>query len=249
VFEGAAYLSRGAGFFLRRPSLWRYAILPILLNVLIFAGLAALTIAYLPRGLDAILPNPEGWWNALYWPAVVVAWLLTAIAFLVAFYLTATIVASPFYGRLARRTLSLLRGAPVDAPGGFWADFMLPILNTLRRLGLLLVLLPLSLVPVVGVVFAAIATSFFFALEFLDYSLDSVTPPLHFADRRRYAWTHRWPALGFGFAVTLGMCVPVIDLVVMPWAVVGAAIFFHERPEGVAPVTIGDATPRDGRNP
>ena len=230
MVEGAAYLFRGTGFFLRHPRLWRYVIYPLIINTLIFAALVVAAILFLPDLLDRILPDPEGLKQFLYWPLLVLAWLLIALAFVIAFYFSATLLSAPFYTRLAQQTLGLLRGRAPEMPGGFRADFVVPVLNTIRRLALLLALLPLSLIPVVGVAVAPVITAFFFALEFLDYPIETVSPPQPFSARRRYAWRHRWVSLGFGGIVTVGMMVPLIDLAVMPMAVVGATLWFHERP-------------------
>jgi CysZ protein len=228
---GAAYLVRGGAFLLRRPRLWPLVAAPILLNTLIFAALAAAAIVWLPGLLDRVLPDPVGYKQAIYWPLWVTAWAMIALGFALAFYLSASIVGGPFYGRLSRRILAELRGAPPASPGGLWADLVLPALNTLRRLAWMALLLPLSLIPLVGPVLAFVVAAFFFAMEFLDYPLDTVDPPLPFGARRRWAWGRRWTALGFGAAVTLSMSLPLLDLAMLPVAVAGATLLFHEHPD------------------
>lgn len=249
MIDGAAYFFDGLAFLIRRPRLWHWAIWPVLIAAAVFAGLAYAGLRWLPGLMESyLLPPSEGWWAALYWPLLVVEWLLVGLGFLIGFYVAAKLLTAPFYGKLAARTLSELRGSPVETPGGLWADVVLPMLNSLRRLVWVLLLLPLSLIPFVGVVVGPIVAAFFFSMEFLDYALDTVAPPLSFADRRRYAWRHGWATLGFGLAITLGMAVPVLDLAVMPFAVCGGAFFLHDRPwTSVQKEDAGEA-PGDGRD-
>lgn len=249
MIDGAGYFFRGIAFLLKRPRLWHWAAWPILITAVVFAGVATVALRWLPGFMETyLLPPSNGWWKALYWPLLVVEWILVVVGFLIGFYIVAKLVTAPFYGKLAQRALSELRGAPVMAPGGIWVDGVLPMLNSLRRLVWVLLLLPLSLVPFVGVVVGPIVAAFFFAMEFLDYSLDTVAPPLSFADRRRYAWRHAGASLGFGLVVTLAMAIPVLDLAVMPFAVCAGAIFLHERPWTSVQIRDEGQTPGDGRD-
>ena len=249
MIAGAAVFFRGIAFLLKRPRLWHWAVWPILITAVVFAGLAFASTRWLPGLMDAyLLPPSEGWWGALYWPLLIVEWSLIVLGLLIGFYIVAKLVTAPFYGKLAQRTMSELSGAPVEAPGGIWADAVLPMLNSLRRLFWLALLLPLSLIPVVGIVVGPVVAAFFFAMEFLDYSLDTVTPALAFADRRRYAWRHGGAALGFGLVVTLALAIPVLDLVVMPFAVCAGAIFLHERPWRTVQISDEGQTAGDGRD-
>jgi len=231
VIRGAFYLWRGAGFVLARPILWPLLIWPMLINAAILAALAAAAVLWVPGLLDRLLPSPSGWGHLLYWPAVVLAWVLVGLLLVLTFYLSAILLAGPFYGRLSQRMLEILRGAPVETPGGLWFNVVAPALNTLRRLGWVVLLMPLSFVPVAGLLVGPIIGSFFVAMEFLDFPLDTLSPPPGFAARRRYAWRHRWEALGFGAMAMVSMAVPLVDLAVAPFAAAGATLFFHEHPE------------------
>lgn len=233
MIRGATTLWRGAGFLMARPALWPLVALPVAVSTAIFALLAWAALRYAPALLDRWLPAPAGWGHLLYWPGVVAAWMLIALLLLLAFYVGSILLAGPLYGRLALRVLGILRGTPVEGPTGFVANVLRPAANTALRLGLVLLLMPLNFVPVAGIIVGPIVASFFLATEFLDFPFDTLKPPVGFSDRQRYLWRHRRDALGFGAMTLVALAIPVVDLVMIPCAVAGAVLFFHERPDGL----------------
>ncbi len=64
------------------------------------------------------------------------------------------------------------------------------------------------------------------AIQYCDYPMDN--NKVSFAGLRDNLKSRRMSSLGFGALVSLGMLVPVLNLLIMPAAVVGATIFWVE---------------------
>lgn len=145
------------------------------------------------------------------------------------------VLLAPLQDPISEATEAILGGA---APAPFRLDQFLrglftSLTHTLARVGLLwggnLLLLPLHLLPAVGSIVWAIATvlwtSFWLAGEYLDICMARHLYP--FASLRRLLWERRALCLGFGLSLYVLLWVPVLNLFLMPLAIVAGTLLFR----------------------
>lgn len=232
---------RGLGLLLANPGLWKYAVLPFVINFVVMTTVLWLTYENWDALIAHFTPERTTWyWHIVYWIVWVLATLLATVLFVFAATLIGSIIASPFNDILVRRTLKVLDG--VDAPD---LPFTLSVLaqdvavsagHAVLNFGLWLVvmaalLLVNFLVPVVGtviyLVLSNLATFWFQAHIHLDLPMSV----MRWSWRRKWdlMWDHRWPLCGFGMVTTLLPCVNYLFLPI--WVMSGTVAFrsFHPR--------------------
>lgn len=236
-----ADFTRGVGYALKGFSLvrargvFRYALIPLLVNVLLFGGGIWLGAAAFGDFIDWLLP---AWLDVAL--VRILLWVIFAVgAALVAFHaftLLANLVAAPFNGLLADRAERHLRGTR-GAEGeqrGLVAEVGASFAAELRKLVYLaawsLPLLVLFLVPVVNLVAPLLWLAFgawMMALEYADCPLGN--HGVVFRHGRTLIARRRATALGFGATVMIVTAIPGLNLVIMPVAVAGAtALYVNE---------------------
>ncbi|MFE8070524.1 sulfate transporter CysZ [Marinobacteraceae bacterium S3BR75-40.1] len=234
-----------AGFrLIREPGLRLFVIIPLILNILVFAGIFAL----LYQGFDALITwgmswLPDwAWLQALEW----LFWLLYGgvVILLLAygFVVVANLIGSPFYGYLAELTERRLTGQSLDDAGG-WKQIVKDIPRALwREVQKLVYYLPralflfiLSLIPVlnlVGAVLWFLFNGWMMTLQYVDYPADNHR--VSFPQLRDQLRKTRLTSLGFGMPVALGAMVPLLNLVMVPAAVCGATAYWVREHQNAA---------------
>lgn len=228
LLRGASYPVRAAALVLSVPRLRRLTALCAAITLLIFVGWAWALWAFLPRLLEAVWRHPEGavgWlWELTLIVSGALAWLLGAATL-------PLLALAPLEDTLVAATESAV-GAP-PAPSGITRaarQAVSAVARTAIRVMLLLVgqglLLVLQLlVPAGAPVWAGagvVWTALFACAEYLD-------PPLArrggtFAEVRRVLARRTALALGFGLVVTVLLWVPLLNLFLMPLAVVAGTL-------------------------
>ncbi|MDZ7839693.1 MAG: sulfate transporter CysZ [Gammaproteobacteria bacterium] len=233
---GAACLFRGARLVIR-PGIRHFAWIPLLINVLVFAGLIWLSGEAFDAFLERYLSDAGGiWGSALRW----LAWLVFSAAMVLISFLTftlaANLVASPFNEALAAavsRELGHRPGATDQAWTAILAAFPAAIGQEITKwlyfARWLLPALILFLVPGVQIlapfIWLALA-AWFVALEYIEFPASS--DDLDFKALRRRVRTDRGYLWGFGGTVLALALVPGFNLVLMPVAVAGATVLYRE---------------------
>jgi CysZ protein len=231
---GGADVLRGIGMFLRTPGVRLLGILPVVLAGLVVAALLGLVVVYLDELAGALTPFADRWdesTRTLVRVGAGLALLLGSLAVLVvSFTVIAQIIGQPFYERISDRIEHQLGAPPAGAGAPWWRTFPRASLESALLLVLTLAttapLFVLGLFPVLGqtvvpVLQAAVA-GFFLAVELLAIPLER--RGLHLAGRLRFVWRHRAQTLGFGITAFLLFLVPLMNLLAMPGAVVGATL-------------------------
>jgi CysZ protein len=231
---GGADVLRGIGIFLRTPGVRLLGVLPVVLAALVVAALLGLLVVYLDELADALTPFADRWdesTRTLVRVGAGLALLLGSLAVLVvSFTVIAQIIGQPFYERISDRIEHQLGAPPAGAGAPWWRTFPRASLESALLLGLTLAttapLFVLGLFPVLGqtvvpVLQAAVA-GFFLAVELLAIPLER--RGLHLAGRLRFVWRHRAQTLGFGITAFLLFLVPLMNVLAMPGAVVGATL-------------------------
>lgn len=236
AIQGARYLLQGASL-LKHPRLRLFVIIPLLVNIVIFASLFGMSYAYLGRTID-------GWMNAIpqwltfiewiIWPVLVIVFSLLAGY---VFTAVALIIASPFNSLLAEKAEELITGRQVDALEGFAAALMEVPRSIVREIFKLMYYLPMaafvlliSFLPLIN----ALAPFLWFLLgawmmsiQYVDYPMDN--HKLSFADVKDAVRSRRLSSMGFGGLVALCTGIPLLNFFVVPSAIVGATLLWSKE--------------------
>jgi CysZ protein len=225
------------------PGLRAFVLVPLIVNVLLFTTAIYLLIQKFSGWVAYWLSLIPSWLSFLDW----LLWPFFALLVLIGVYFTfaivANFIAAPFNGVLSEKVENRLRGVVPVEEG--WQALLASVPRALKRevakllyylprfLGLLL----LTMIPVIGL--AAPLLWFLFgawmmAIQYCDYPMDNHR--VSFTEMRRVLKQQRMTSLGFGALVSFGMLVPVVNLLVMPAAVIGATIYWVEEHVDLVPV-------------
>lgn len=235
-FSGIGYFFQGLKLIFK-PELRRYVAIPLLVNVLLFAGLIWFGVNQFEVFLGWLMPELPEWLQWSEW----IFWVLFAIsALLILFYvftLLANIIASPFNGMLAEAVEIFLSGENMNQAGD-WKKMLSELAPTLideaRKLLYLIAwsipFLLLFLVPVINIIapFTWLAFSaWMLVVEYADYPMGN--HGLRSDEQKRRLGEKRLLSLGFGSAVTIATMTPILNFLVMPAAVAGATAMWLEQ--------------------
>ena len=231
---GGRDVLRGIGVFLGTPGVRLLGILPVLLAALVVLALLGLLVVYVDELADALTPFADRWDESsrtLIRVGTGLALLLGSTAVLVvSFTVIAQILGQPFYERISDRIEHQLGAPPAGADAPWWRTFPRASLESALLLAMTLActapLFVLGLFPVFGQtvvpVLQALVAGFFLAVELLAIPLER--RGLHLAGRLRFVWRHRAQTLGFGLTAFFLFLVPLMNVLAMPGAVVGATL-------------------------
>jgi len=231
---GASYLARGFSMLPDRQ-IRPFVIVPLIVNVLLFSLAVYGLFAWLPGWVASWLaswPDFLAWLDFILYPLMV---LSCALIIYFTFGLVANLIAAPFNGLLAERVEQQLTGRRDD--GGGWAELASIVPQALGRefakllyyLPRLLILFIICLIPginllapIIWFVFGAWMQS----VQYGDYPMDN--NKVSFKAMLKLLAKRCAVSLGFGATVQLGMMVPLLNLLIMPAAVIGATIYWAD---------------------
>lgn len=219
-FFGAGAFFQGMAFIVSTPRIWPRALVPMLLALVLVAGLAALGIlgaSRLTHGVFVVL---------LAVPAVL-------LALVVGLSLAQPLSGAALEGivRAQRQELGLpelphvpvLRTLLASAGSALLALLLgTPVIAGLTLLGWFFPPAVFVTVPLKIVVGALVV-----AWDLVDYPLAMQGAGL--GDRVRFAWEHFGAFLGFGLAATMFFVLPGLGLLALPCGVAGAARLVSRR--------------------
>jgi uncharacterized protein involved in cysteine biosynthesis len=232
-FCGFAAPWHGFVYLCKHPWLWRYGIVPVLLNLVITAFVLAILLAAALAFMTYLHPAfPEGWWGILLEFATALGLLVAAgtLAFVVWLLLLGIFVGHSM-GFLAKK-VELELGTPADQLHDI--PWKYQIVDALRDVAMLIVInggtLLLHLIPLVGSVLALAVSLYFDAMLFGAAVFDY---PLMLRGKRRdekwkFLKARRPYVIGLGLATLLVGLVPLIGPIFMTTATVGAVLLYHE---------------------
>ncbi|MCY1278157.1 Sulfate transporter CysZ [compost metagenome] len=239
VLSGPQYLREGLKLVLS-PGLRLFVLLPLTVNVLLFAALIGFAVSSFSGWVDSLMPTLPDWLGFLgyiLWPLFVILVLLMVFF---TFTMLANIIAAPFNGFLAEKVEVVVRGQD-DFPPFSWAELFAMVPRTLGRearklayfLPRAIALLILSLIPGLNLIAAPLWLLFgvwMMAVQYIDYPADN--HKLGWNEMLAWLREKRWQSLGFGGITYLALLIPVVNLLAMPAAVAGATLFWvRERGE------------------
>jgi CysZ protein len=217
---------------LNSPGLRPFVLLPVALNLIIFAsgiGLAIHLFDGTLEWLSGFLPSWLQWLEWIIWPLFVISLLLLGFY---TFALLATLIGLPFYGLLSEKTtlvLQLGQTANISLGDSVLYAFKNEPKKLSYTLSRSLICLPLFLIPGVNLFAPAIwflVVAWTLALEYLAFPAEN--QGIAFTETRRLAAQHRWLILGFGVGINIGLFIPIANFVILPAAVVGATQLWRD---------------------
>ena len=239
LWAGLGYMSAGFGL-LRRPGLRRFVAVPLLINILLFAGLIWWAYGWVDgfsRYLTGWLPEWLSWLNYVVLPVFV---LTSLVIIFYGFSIVANLIAAPFNGLLAEAVECELTGKTLDSG---WrqvlADVLPSLFSELRKLAYFALraipLLLLMLVPLVNVgasVLWVLFGAWMMTVQYMDYPM--ANHRLFFKEQRARLRKRPLLAWSFGGLVMLFTMIPLLNFFVMPAAVAGATLMWVREKELVS---------------
>lgn len=246
--SGLSYNFTGLKYFLSHKNLWKYAIIPLVINFLLLILLVSLYVSffdniflYISKPLAGIdITNPQGaLWHVLDGLLWVVRGLFTLFIFLVALVLIfvsvfflGSVINSPFYESLSEHVQIMAGRLP---PQPFrWNFFLAAIIHSLKLEGLKFllfilvsgVLFFLGWIPVVGIIFSVLGfffTAWLFAFGICAYPMILKRLPLS----EIFSWGLKRKSLLIGFG--LPSVIPFVGLLIANFQVVGGTLLYLEQ--------------------
>jgi len=232
MINGALTLLKGISLLLARAELravlWRMLALLLMLMLVLGSGVYAL-LDYL---VALWIPEGDAWyWQILSWLLWVMAFLLAVVCGIVSFVTLGSAVSAPWLDMLAVRT-ERISGREVPEQTLPWLTMMMQSLgNSVRPL---LELLLWGVVALLFFWFPPVATAIwtYGAVRFLSFELIDTSASRRgwdYQQRKSKLIEARWFYLGFAGLATLLMMVPIVNLLVIPAAVVALAQHLSEE--------------------
>jgi CysZ protein len=220
------YFFRGLRL-LTSPQLRAFLIIPVLINLVLYSIMLTLGYFYVGSLIEQFIPDWLQWLNWILWPLFFISFFIVGFF---TFTILANLIAAPFYGRLAAKTLAIITG---NAGAVEEQPLTKVMAGEVKRVGYLvaraLPLLLLSIIPGLNVIAPflwALFGAWGMALEYMAYPLEN--EGVLFSEQKQLAKEIRLGALSFGGLTMAGLTLPLLNIVVAPAAVIGATIYLHE---------------------
>jgi uncharacterized protein involved in cysteine biosynthesis len=237
--QGAGASFRGWQVLRQHPSLWRYAALPLGINLVITGFIFYMLVVSVVWFATEIHPRVTGdlesgwWWLAVAAEvlAAVILLLVCVILAMLAWKLLNGILCGYFNGLLAEVVERQLGVDPEELRA---ITFGRQVIDTLFNLTLLIVVnigfLLLNIIPILGAVVAFVGSLYF---TWFILGVDYLSMPLALRGVRRrgqfaFGHRHRMHTLGLGATIFVFEFIPVIGAVFLTTATVGAVLLYRE---------------------
>lgn len=226
--RGFFYPFAGGRFLMKTPRLWKYVLIPFLINTLVFSLAVWLGLDFFNGQVEAMIPSGDAWyWAVLYYFLWVLAALLTAVLVFFSFTVVGNLIASPFNDLLSEKTELAVRGRAEGVPFSM-KEIGRILIDESKKLvvfvvGMVLLLL-LNFIPGFGTVIYSVLsfifTVYFLAIQYTSYVFGRKGQG--FRDQRRFISGRNFMSFGFGIGVLCLLAIPFLQFFCIPLAVVGA---------------------------
>lgn len=227
-FIGFHYLIDGFRL-ISKPGLKRFVIIPLTINILLFASLFLLLQHYMHAFNAWLLSYLPAW---LQWLGLLLWWIFFFGFFIVSIYLfvtVANIISAPFNSLLAEKVEMYLTSHLPEQ-----RSVLANVKDTPRIIGrqlailgyylpralFILILFLIPILHILAVIVWFLFNAWYMTFTYIDYPTDNHRIPL--LRVRQWLNEKRWMALGFGMSILLCSMIPVLNFFVIPAAVAGA---------------------------
>lgn len=236
VLTGAGYFFRGLAM-LPEPGIRGFVLIPLAANILLFTALGALAYGYIGGFYDDAMASLPPWLSFLSWILAPLIWLAGGLLTGYISTFLVLLITSPFHALLAEKVEERVTGVQVPALEGVGAALMEIPRGLMREISKILYYVPMALfVLALSFIPAINAASPFFwfllgawmmSLQFVDYPMDNHRLP--FREVREACAARRGSSMGFGAVVAFVSGIPLLNLIVIPAAVVGATLLWCDE--------------------
>lgn len=230
--EGMRYVLRGLSL-LKTPGLKRFILMPILFNLMLFVGLFYLIYHYLLPYAYYYLDKLPSWLSILSGVFFVIFIICFFLFFVLMFHIVFNLIASPFNSLLAEKVQKIMYQQAIPEQS-LW----LMTKRTLKRQAQFLAyflprftgMVVLFFVPLIQPVYPFLWFAFsawMLSVQYQDFVYDNNL--FDFSLMRQHIARHKMHALGFGTLINLACAIPIINILIMPAAVIGSVLMYHEQ--------------------
>ncbi len=231
---------RGARFLLANKGVKRYAVLPLIANVILY-GIALTVFIYFLWNWNIYevtwdFLGPVGRWlsHVVNWMGWLIKFVIAMVALAAAFFTFTAVgmaLASPLNDMLSEKTEAMIVGGVerVDMPFRFTVRAALlsfgdSLWNLIKQLCYTIIVLPFLFIPVVGFIPLFLVGGYFAGFGFLDSSMArNFLRPRH---KNLLASERFWEILGFGACMQALFAIPFVGMLLMPVGVVAGTILY-----------------------
>lgn len=223
LFIGMRTFLEGVAWLRKRPGLLALLLLPALLGVLAFLGMATTLWAYQGMVYGALLFTPTAaWWSvSLYYVTKVILFVALLILSAVLGVGLVSIVAAPIYELVSLKIETDLLGRK-GPELTLWQSLRLIKEEAKKMFCIISVSILLLLIPGVNVI-STLMTAFLVGWDFYDYPL--VRRGYSFRQRWSSVKQDGWQVMGLG----LWLIIPFAQVIVYPLAVAGGTMISVRR--------------------
>lgn len=230
-FHGMLYMLRGIRH-LFTHGLKRFIILPMTLNFILFIGLFYFTYHYLFSYTSYYLDKLPSWLSFLSGLFFIIFIICFFLLFLSMFTVFFNVIAAPFNGLLAEKTQILLYDSPTPSQ-----PFSKMAIRSIKRQGQflryylvrLLGICLLFFVPFIQPIYPLLwffFSAWMLSIQYQDFAMDNNL--ISFKDMQQNVKNNKLLSLGFGAFINLASFVPVLNILIMPAAVIGSTMLYCE---------------------
>ena len=231
----------GAGYFLRglamtfQPGLRRFVIVPLIANVVLFSLMGWLLYEVITDFYEAAMLTVPEWLQFLSWIITPLLWLVGGLMTGYVSTLLVLMLTSPFHALLAEKVEESITGEPVPALEGIAAALLEVPRALFREIRKFLYYVPMALAALLSHYsciqrfprWDGFLGAWMMSLQFVDYPMDNHRLP--FREVRDACAERRLSTIGFGGTVAFFTGIPLLNLVVIPAAVIGATLLWCEE--------------------
>lgn len=211
----------------------RFIILPLAFNFLLFSGLLYVIYHYLSPYSAYYVDQLPGWLSFLNSVFFVILAVSFFLLFLSMFTVIFNLIAAPFNGLLAEKAQQLLYGTRIPS-----LTFAQITLRSIKRqaqfmgyflLGFIVMCL-LFFVPFIHPFYPFmwfLFNAWMLSMQYQDFAMDNNL--VAFRDMKKKVNDQKMLTLGFGSFINLASFVPVLNVFVMPAAVIGSVILYCDQ--------------------
>lgn len=242
--RGTAYLLTSIPLLFTK-GLKRFVLLPILFNFALFIGLFFIGYHYLFPYTSFYLDQLPSWLNFLHSMFFVIFILGFFLIFLSMFMVIFNVIAAPFNGLLAEKAQTLFFHATTPP-----VSFAMIAWRSIKRQGqFLMYFIPrfllmclLFFVPFIQPIYPLlwfIFTAWMLSMQYQDLVMDNNL--ISFQSMRKKTQFKKALLLGFGALINLLSFIPVLNIIIMPAAVIGSVSMFHKEIQGIKKMKRSDS--------
>ena len=220
-----------------QPVLRRFVLIPLIANIVLFSLMGWLLYGLIVDFYEAAMLTVPEWLQFLSWIITPLLWLIGGLMTGYVSTLIVLMLTSPFHALLAEKVEEAITGEPFPALDGIAAALLEVPRALFRELRKVLYYVPMAVVVLILTIvplfnaFAPLAWfllgAWMMSLQFVDYPMDNHR--LAFRDVRDACAARRLSTIGFGGTVAFFTGIPLINLVVIPAAVIGATLLWCEE--------------------